>query len=206
MPGNLTVIKVQEVTGHNQGIHTMCCVSTDVVQTKHRVDTIGAVWTTNQQSSSFTARLRVPTLTDNKEGWKSLNQTTTTRDGAHKVICNNLVYSERVHMWRAAKSHSWSCSARFYAGVRPTWYCSGAVCPGQCCGLRWWLSCPCSWSAPWQRCSSGYSALGDRALTQMSVFHRRHNGTAWGNSRGPGEMKYIQTLFNYCISPHVHMN
>lgn len=73
-----------------------------------------------------------------------------------------------------------------------TWCCSGAVCPGQCCGPRWWLACPCSWSAPWRRCSSGCSAWGGRALTQMSAFHRHRSGTAWGNSHGPEDADILE--------------
>lgn len=66
-----------------------------------------------------------------------------------------------------------------------TWCYSGAVCPVQCCGPQWLLAYPCSWTAPWQKYSSGYSAWGGQALTQMSTFHRRQNGTTWGNSRDP---------------------
>lgn len=72
------------------------------------------------------------------------------------------------------------------AGSRTlTLYCFGAVSPGWCCGLPWWLFYPCCGSAPWRRCCAGCSVWECRVWKRSSASHGRHSWRASGSSRGP---------------------
>lgn len=66
-----------------------------------------------------------------------------------------------------------------------TLYCFGAVSPGWCYGLPWWLFYPCCGSVPWRRCCAGCSVWECRVWKRSSASHARHSWRASGSSRGP---------------------